>query len=179
MGIPLVAALKKTTNMPLDVHLMIVEPERYVENFAKAGAGYITVQAEATYHLQRTLAAIRESGAKSGVALNPSTPLSMIEHVLEDVDMVVIMTVEPGFGGQSFLSSMLPKLRDLSRIVSDRRLPVDIEVDGGINKEIVGLVAEAGANIFVSGTGVFGTGDVATAISDLRAELQKVADSVK
>jgi len=179
IGIPVVAALKKVSRLPLDVHLMILEPERYVGDFAKAGADIISVQVEATCHLQRTLVAIREAGAKSGVVLNPSTPLSMIEHVLVDVDMVVIMTVEPGFGGQSFLPSMLPKLRDLTRILRDRKLPVDIQVDGGINKETIARVAEAGANVFVSGTGVFGTGDVATAISSLRSELQKAVGSAK
>jgi len=173
IGIPVVAALKKATRMPLDVHLMIVEPERYIADFAKAGADIIVVQAEGTYHLQRTLVAIREAGAKSGVALNPSSPLSLIEHVLGDVDLALIMTVEPGFGGQSFLPSMLPKLRDLARLVRDRNLPVDIEVDGGINKETIGQVAEAGANVFVSGTGVFGTGDVSKAIKQLRSEIQK------
>lgn len=173
IGIPVVAALKKATRMPLDVHLMIVEPERYIADFAKAGADIIVVQAEATYHLQRTLVAIREAGAKSGVALNPSSPLSLIEHVLGDVDLALIMTVEPGFGGQSFLPSMLPKLRDLARLVRDRNLPVDIEVDGGINKETIGQVAEAGANAFVSGTGVFATGDVSKAVKQLRSEIQK------
>jgi ribulose-phosphate 3-epimerase len=171
IGIPVVAALKKCTRLPLDVHLMIVEPERYVDDFVKAGAGILVVQAEATYHLHRTLEAIREAGARAGVALNPATPVSAIEYVLEQLDLILIMTVEPGFGGQEFIPAMLPKVTQAARLVEERRLAVDIQVDGGINKETIGAAAKAGANSFVSGTGVFGTGDVAKAIRGLRAEL--------
>lgn len=171
IGIPVVAALKKCTQLPLDVHLMIVEPERYVEDFTKAGADILVVQAEATCHLHRTLEAIREAGARAGVALNPATPLSAIEHVLLKLDMILIMTVEPGFGGQKFIPAMLPKVTEAARLVEERQLAVDIQVDGGINKETIGAAAKAGANSFVSGTGVFGTGDVAKAIRELRSEL--------
>lgn len=168
IGIPVVAALKKCTRMPLDVHLMIVEPERYVDDFVKAGADILVVQAEATCHLHRTLEAIREAGARAGVALNPATPLSAIGHVLLKLDMILIMTVEPGFGGQKFIPAMLPKVSEAARLVEERQLAVDIQVDGGINKETIGAAAKAGANSFVSGTGVFGTGDVAKAIRELR-----------
>jgi ribulose-phosphate 3-epimerase len=171
IGIPVVAALKKCTQLPLDVHLMIVEPERYVEDFTKAGADILVVQAEATRHLHRTLEAIREAGARAGVALNPATPLSAIEHVLLKLDMILIMTVEPGFGGQKFIPAMLPKVTEAARLVKERQLAVDIQVDGGINMETIGAAAKAGANSFVSGTGVFGTGDVAKAIRELRSEL--------
>ncbi len=171
VGIPVVAALKKCTRLPLDVHLMIVEPERYVDDFVKAGADILAVQAEATSHLHRTLETIREAGARAGVALNPATPLSAIEHVLHGLDLILIMTVEPGFGGQEFIPAMLPKVTQAARMVEERRLAVDIQVDGGINSENIGAVAKAGANSFVSGTGVFGTGDIAKAIRGLRAEL--------
>ncbi len=169
IGIPVVKALKKHTRMPLDVHLMIVEPERYVEDFVKAGADWLTVQAESTYHLFRTLQVIRNLGAKAGVALNPATPISAIEHVLEEVDMVLVMTVEPGFGGQKFIPAMLPKIASLAELVKLRQLPVDIQVDGGINKSTIGDAAQAGAKVFVAGTAVFGAPDVTQAVKDLRA----------
>ncbi|MBW1810177.1 MAG: ribulose-phosphate 3-epimerase [Deltaproteobacteria bacterium] len=171
IGIPVVKALKKHTRMPLDVHLMIVEPEQYVEDFVKAGADWLTVQAESTYHLYRTLQVIRDLGAKAGVALNPATPISAIEHVLEEVDMVLVMTVEPGFGGQKFIPAMLPKIKTLAELIKQRQLPVDIQVDGGINKSTIGEAARAGAKIFVAGTAVFGAPDVKQAVEDLRASV--------
>lgn len=172
VGIPVVAALKPCTKLPLDVHLMIVEPERYVDDFIKAGADILVVQAEATYHIHSTLEAIRAAGARAGVALNPATPLSVIEHVIDKLDMILIMTVEPGFGGQKFIPGMMPKVSQAAKLVEERQLAVDIQVDGGINKDTIGSAARAGANSFVSGTGVFGTGDVAKAIRELRAELK-------
>ncbi len=171
IGIPVVAALKKCTRLPLDVHLMIAEPERYVNDFIKAGADILVVHAEATCHLYRTLEIIREAGARAGVALNPATPVSTIRHVIEKLDMILIMTVEPGFGGQKFIPAMLPKVSEAARLAEEHQLVVDIQVDGGINKETIGAAAKAGANSFVSGTGVFGTGDVALAVRELRAEL--------
>jgi ribulose-phosphate 3-epimerase len=171
IGIPVVAALKKCTRLPLDVHLMIAEPERYVNDFIKAGADILVVHAEATCHLYRTLEIIREAGARAGVALNPATPVSTIRHVIEKLDMILIMTVEPGFGGQKFIPAMLPKVSEAARLAEEHQLVVDIQVDGGINKGTIGAAAKAGANSFVSGTGVFGTGDVALAIRELRAEL--------
>ena len=172
IGIPVVAALKKHTKLPLDVHLMIIEPERYVDDFIKAGADILVVQAEATYHVHSTLEAIRKAGVRAGVALNPATPLTAIENVLEKLDMILIMTVEPGFGGQKFIPTMMPKVSQAARMVEERQLAVDIQVDGGINKDTIGSAARAGANSFVSGTGVFGTGDVAKAVRELRAELK-------
>jgi ribulose-phosphate 3-epimerase len=172
VGIPVVAALKKGTKLPLDVHLMIVEPERYVDDFIKAGADILVIQAEATYHIHSTLEAIRAAGVRAGVALNPATPLSVIENVLDKLDLILIMTVEPGFGGQKFIPGMMPKVSQAAKIVEERQLAVDIQVDGGINKSTIGAAARAGANSFVSGTGVFGTGDVAKAIRELRAELK-------
>jgi ribulose-phosphate 3-epimerase len=169
IGIPVVRALKKRTRLPLDVHLMLAEPERFVDEFVEAGADILSVHAEASLHLYRTLVAIRAAGARAGVALNPATPLSAIEHVLEVVDMVLIMTVEPGFGGQAFIPAMLPKIEQLSGWVRDRKLTVDIQVDGGIKEGTIGRAAAAGANVFVSGSGVFGQGDLAVAIEGLRA----------
>lgn len=170
IGIPVVRALKKRTRLPLDVHLMIAEPERFVDDFVKAGADILTVHAEASLHLYRTLVTIREAGASAGVALNPATPLAAIEHVLEVVDMVLIMTVEPGFGGQAFIPAMLPKIQQLSSCLRDRKLAVDIQVDGGIKEGTIGLAAAAGASIFVSGSGVFGQDDLAVAIKGLRTK---------
>jgi ribulose-phosphate 3-epimerase len=175
IGVPVVAALKRRGGLPLDVHLMIAEPERYVADFARAGADWLTVHAEATLHLHRTLGAIREAGARPGVALNPATPLSAIEHVLELVDLVLVMTVEPGFGGQTFIPAMLPKIVKLSEMLQERQLAVDIQVDGGIKGGTVGQAARAGANVFVAGTSVFGPPDAAAAIRALRAELVSVA----
>ncbi len=168
IGIPVVRALRARTRLPLDVHLMIVEPERYIEDFVKAGADIISVQAEATYHLQRTLRSIRDLGAKSSVALNPATPLCAIEHVFDELDMVLIMSVEPGFSGQSFLNSATAKVSAVARLIAERQLPVDIQVDGGINKATIGRVVAAGANAFVAGSAIFGERDVKRAIGDLR-----------
>lgn len=170
IGIPVVEAISRRTRLPLDVHLMIVEPERYLDEFARAGATGLTVQAEACLHLYRTVRAIRQAGCRSGVALNPATPLVAIEHILEELDLVLIMTVEPGFGGQSFISAMLPKIAHIASIISERQLPVDIQVDGGINNDTVRLAARAGANAFVAGTSIF-SGDVRQTIAALRALL--------
>jgi ribulose-phosphate 3-epimerase len=168
VGLPVVAALKRRSALPLDVHLMIAEPERYIEEFVRAGADILTVQAEATLHLHRTLQQIRAAGARAGVALNPATPLGSVEHVLGLCDLVLIMTVEPGFGGQSFIPDMLPKIEALARMTARPGLSVDIQVDGGINKETAARVAQAGANVFVSGTGLFGEPDLQKAVEGLR-----------
>jgi ribulose-phosphate 3-epimerase len=170
IGIPVVAALRKRTRLPLDVHLMIVEPDRYLDDFARAGAGILTVQAEACLHLHRTVRAIRVAGCRSGVALNPATPLEVIENILDELDLVLIMTVEPGFGGQSFIPAMLPKISRIAAIIKERQLSVDIQVDGGINNDTVILAAAAGANVFVAGSSLF-SGDVKQTIPALRAAL--------
>jgi ribulose-phosphate 3-epimerase len=175
IGPPVVAAIRKVATAPLDVHLMIIEPERYIEEFAKAGADVITVHAEATPHLQRAVARIRELGKKAGVSLNPSTSLSAIEWVLTDVDMVLIMSVNPGFGGQAFLPSSLGKIELLRTQLTRAGLNVDIQVDGGIKAENVGEVVAAGANVIVSGSGVFGTPDYGKTIETMRKNIRKAA----
>jgi ribulose-phosphate 3-epimerase len=175
IGPPVVAAIRKVAKAPLDVHLMIVEPERYLEEFAKAGADVITVHAEATPHLQRCVARIRELGKKAGVSLNPSTSLSGIEWVLTDVDMVLIMSVNPGFGGQAFLPSSLGKIELLRTQLTRAGLNVDIQVDGGIKAENVGEVVAAGANVIVSGSGIFGTPDYKKTIELMRKNIHKAA----
>jgi ribulose-phosphate 3-epimerase len=167
-----VAAMKRCATIPLDVHLMIVEPERYIEPFAEAGADIITIHAEATPHLQRAVARIRELGRKAGVALNPSTSLSAVEWVLHDVDMVLIMSVNPGFGGQSFLPASLAKIELLRSQLQRAKLDVDIQVDGGIKADNVGEVAAAGANVLVSGSGIFGTPDYGATIGRMRENIR-------
>jgi ribulose-phosphate 3-epimerase len=177
IGPPVVAAIKRCATLPLDVHLMIVEPEKYLEAFAEAGADVITVHAEATPHLQRAVARIRELGKKAAVALNPSTSLSAIEWILSDVDMVLLMTVNPGFGGQAFLAGMLGKIELLRSQLSRTSLPVDIQVDGGIKADNVGEVVRAGANVIVSGSGIFGTKDYARTIARMKENIRKIVSA--
>jgi len=168
VGPPVVAAVRKVTKLPIDAHLMIVEPERYVEAFAKAGADLVSVHAEVSPHLHRTLQAIRAAGARPAVALNPSTPLEHLEYVLGDCEMVLVMTVNPGFGGQAYIPACTEKVRRLRRMVEARGLSIDIEVDGGIRADTVGAVAAAGANVFVAGTAIFGAKDYGEAIRAIR-----------
>jgi len=175
IGPLVVSAIRKVSTAPLDVHLMIVEPERYIEEFAKAGADVITVHAEATPHLQRAVARIRELGKKAGVSLNPSTSLSAIEWVLTDVDLVLIMSVNPGFGGQAFLPSSLGKIELLRTQLTRAGLNVDIQVDGGIKAENVGEVVAAGGNVIVSGSGIFGTPDYKKTIERMRKNIRKAS----
>ncbi|MBB6636570.1 ribulose-phosphate 3-epimerase [Cohnella thailandensis] len=168
-GPPVVGAIRSYTSLPFDVHLMVNTPERLFEDLKKAGADRITVHAEACLHLHRTIHAIRELGLKAGVALNPHTPLSVLDHILEDIDLALIMTVNPGFGGQSFIPAMLPKIRDLRGRLDAKGLHgVHIEVDGGINGETAALVAQAGANALVAGNYIYGNNDRASAISTLK-----------
>ena len=155
-GMPVIKSIRKYSSQVFDVHLMIENPERYLDDFKVAGADIITVHAEATKHLHRTVTAIKELGLKAGVSLNPATPLSAIELVLSEVDMVLIMSVNPGFGGQKFIPFTLDKIRKLREIAPD----IDIEVDGGVNKDNVAELVRAGANVLVAGTAVFG-GDIA------------------
>ncbi len=177
-GPPVVAAIRKYATRPLDVHLMIVEPERYIDAFASAGADIITVHAEATPHLQRAVAQIREAGKKAGVVLNPSTPLSAIEYVLCDVDLVLLMSVNPGFGGQAYLPAVTGKIERLRTMIDRAGLQVDIEVDGGIKSENVGQVIAAGANVIVSGSGIFGANDYAGAIAQMRNNIATAASGL-
>ncbi|MCM3289461.1 ribulose-phosphate 3-epimerase [Paenibacillus sp. MER 180] len=165
----IVDAIRPHTELTLDAHLMIVEPEKYVPDFAKAGADVITVHAEACPHLHRVVHQIKECGAKAGVALNPGTSLSAVEELLGDVDLFLIMTVNPGFGGQKFISSMTDKIKRLRTMLNELgRQDVHIEVDGGISAETAGLVTEAGADVLVAGSAVYGAPDRAEAIRVLR-----------
>jgi ribulose-phosphate 3-epimerase len=167
IGPVVVSAIRKRTRLPLDVHLMIVEPERYVPEFITAGADIVTVHAEACPHLQRNLAQIRELGARAGVALNPSTPPEALEYVLDDLDLVLIMSVNPGFGGQAFIPSALPKIRRLRAMLGAR--PVQISVDGGVKAEHVKTLAEHGADVLVAGSAIFGAPDPAGVIARMKA----------
>lgn len=170
IGPLIVEAIRPVTQKPLDVHLMIVEPEKYVADFAKAGADIISVHAEhnASPHLHRTLSQIRELGKQAGVVLNPSTPLSLIEYVLELCDLILIMSVNPGFGGQSFIPAVVPKIAKLRQMCEDRGLDPWIEVDGGLKANNTWQVLEAGANAIVAGSAVFKAADYAKAIADIR-----------
>lgn len=170
IGPVVVAAVRRATAKPVDVHLMIVEPERYLDDFARAGADHLLVHCEpsATIHLHRTLSHIRGLGKTAGVVLNPATPLDPIEYVLDLCGIVLIMTVNPGFGGQQFLPAMLPKIRALRRLCDERGLDTVIEVDGGLGGENAWRVLEAGANAIVAGSHVFGASDYATAIASIR-----------
>ena len=169
IGPLVVEACRKVTKLPLDVHLMIENPERYIADFAKAGADYITVHAEAAYHLHRLIQNIREhKGVKAAVSLNPATPLDALDYVLPDLDMVLIMSVNPGFGGQAFIPSQLDKIRTLRKLIDDRRLNLEIEVDGGVKPGNAAEIAAAGADILVAGSAVFGATDYAAAIRGIR-----------
>ena len=168
-GPAVVAAMKRSTALPLDVHLMIVEPERHIDAFVAAGADRVSVHAETCPHLHRTLQQIRRAGAMPAVALNPSTPLCMVEEVLGEVGMVLVMSVNPGFGGQAFIESSLDKIRRLRAMADARGLSIDIEVDGGVSDRNASLLLAAGANVLVAGSYVFGQSDYAAAITSLRA----------
>ncbi|ANU17497.1 ribulose-phosphate 3-epimerase [Planococcus maritimus] len=168
MGPIVVDALRPLTKLPLDVHLMIENADRYIEDFAKAGADYITVHVEACPHLHRTIQLIRSFGVKPGVVLNPHTPIETIQHVLEDIDLVLFMTVNPGFGGQKFIHSVVPKVAALSQLINDKGLSVEIQIDGGINEETIVPCAEAGANVFVAGSAIFGKEDRAQALQAIK-----------
>jgi len=169
IGPVVIEAVRRATSLPLDVHLMIEDAERWVGAYAKAGADLIGVHVEACPHLHRTLSQIRELGKQPVVVLNPHTPPQAIEHVLSEVAMVLIMSVNPGFGGQRFIRGALDKIRQLRRMIDERGLAVEIEVDGGIKVDNIAEVCAAGANVIVSGSGVFGTPDYAATIAELRA----------
>jgi ribulose-phosphate 3-epimerase len=166
VGPVVVAAIRKRTRLPLDVHLMIVEPERYVADFIAAGADMVTVHAEACAHLQRNLAQIRELGAKAGVSLNPSTSPEVLRYVLDDLDLVLVMSVNPGFGGQAFLPGTYPKLREVRRLLDGR--PVDVSVDGGVKVDNARALVEHGASTLVAGSAIFGAPDPAAVIAKMR-----------
>jgi ribulose-phosphate 3-epimerase len=166
VGPVVVEAIRKRTRLPLDVHLMIVEPERYVGDFVRAGADLVTVHVEAAAHLQRTLVQIREAGARAAAALNPATPPDTIRYVLDDLDLVLVMSVNPGFGGQAFIPAVLPKVRQVRTWLGAR--PVDVSVDGGVKAEHARPLAEHGASILVAGSAIFGAPDPARVIALMR-----------
>ncbi|MER2088090.1 MAG: ribulose-phosphate 3-epimerase [Sporosarcina sp.] len=169
MGAIVVEALRPVTKLPLDVHLMIENPNMYIEQFAKAGADYITVHVEACPHLHRTLQLIRSYGVKSGVVLNPHTPVETILHVLDEIDLVLFMTVNPGFGGQKFIHSVVPKVKQLADIIREKGLAIEIEIDGGINEETIIPCVEAGATILVAGSAIYNAPDRAEALRRIKA----------
>ncbi len=166
-GLPVIASIRKKSKLIFDVHLMIDEPVRYLKEFKAAGANLVTVHAEACTHLHRTITSIKEMGMKAGVSLNPATSLSSLEYVLDDLDMILIMTVNPGYGGQSFIPATLQKISDLAKMLEDAGRKIDIEVDGGITKENVTEVLNAGANVIVAGTSVF-QGTISDNIDDFK-----------
>lgn len=168
----LVAAARRSTRLPLDVHLMIRDPDRFIPEFAKAGADLLSVHVEACPHLHRTLSLIRDHGARPGVALNPATPLEAVTWVLEMVDFVLVMSVNPGFGGQTFIPNALERIRRLRAVIEERGLGCRIEVDGGVAPETIAAIDEAGADIFVAGSAIFGKSDYRAAIAALRERLR-------
>jgi ribulose-phosphate 3-epimerase len=170
IGPLVVKALRRVTKLPLDVHLMIVQPERYVEDFAEAGADIITVHAEACTHLHRTLQQIRALGKKAGVSLNPHTPEDVLRYVLDLTDLVLVMSVNPGFGGQDFIPAVLPKIQSVRSMIRASGNNIHLEVDGGVKPGIARQVIQAGADVLVAGSAVFGAPDYAEAIQKLRAE---------
>jgi ribulose-phosphate 3-epimerase len=168
MGPLIVAAVRRSTRLPIDVHLMIENPERYIQDFVKAGADLISVHIETGYHLNRTLEMIRSMGARPGVVLNPATPLNGMEWVLEYVDFVLLMSVNPGFGGQSFIPNTLEKTRRLKQMIVDVNPSVLIQIDGGVNLSTIGDISDAGADVFVAGSAVFGSSDYAGIIAEMK-----------
>jgi len=173
IGPGVVSSLRKTTSLPFDVHLMIEDPDRYIDAFVEAGSNIVTVHAEAVIHLHRTVHYIKGKGIKAGVSLNPSTPLSCIEEILPDIDVLLIMTVNPGFGGQQFIPGTLPKIRKARERARSLGLGLAIEVDGGVTTENIGSLAEAGADIFVAGAAVFGSPSYVEAIGKMKGILAK------
>ena len=171
IGFPVLRALKGKVNKPLDVHLMITEPERYLREFVDAGADTLVIHEESTVHLHRSIAVIKEMGIKAGVALNPHTPLSVLEYILKDLDIVMLMSVNPGYGGQKFISSVLGKISDLKEMMARKSATNLIEVDGGVTELNAGALVRAGADVLVSGSAVFGKSDYKAAIAALRASV--------
>lgn len=168
IGPLIVEAIRPVTKLPLDVHLMIDNPDQYIEDFAKAGADYITVHVEACRHLHRTIHHIKSFRIKAGVVLNPATPVNTIEHILKDIDMVLLMSVNPGFGGQKFIPEVLPKIRKVKEMADSIGKEIEIEIDGGVNSETAKLCVEAGANVLVAGSAIYDQEDYAAAISLIR-----------
>ena len=171
LGPAIVKAVRRCTSLPLDVHLMIERPDDFLSDFAKAGANILTVHVEAVIHLHRTLSEIKKEGMRAGVSLNPSTPVCLIEPALDYADLVLVMSVNPGFGGQELIPEVLPKIKEIRRLITRNGRPVELEVDGGITVDNIGAVADAGADVFVSGSGIFGTPDYAKTIAAMRRNI--------
>lgn len=170
MGPLVVEAVRRSTKLPVDVHLMIENPDNYIPDFANAGADYLSVQVEACPHLHRTLNFIRDNGAKAGAVLNPATPLSSIAYVLEELDFVLIMSVNPGFGGQTFIQSALEKITQLKSLIDEKGLDILIQVDGGVNSQTIAEVSTAGADVFVAGSAIFNTENYRETIEMLKSK---------
>ena len=173
IGPLVVDAVRKVTKLPLDVHLMIADPDRYIPDFAAAGADIIVVHAEATNHLHRTIQLIRSLGKKAGASLNPATPLNCLEYVLDELDLVLLMTVNPGFGGQSFIEACIPKIHALRGMLDKRGLETELEVDGGVKTDNIARISHAGADVFVAGSAVFGSPDYAATIAALKGQAKE------
>ncbi|MEK6577038.1 MAG: ribulose-phosphate 3-epimerase [Nitrospirota bacterium] len=174
IGPPVIEAIRKITRLPLDVHLMINNPDQMIPDFIKAGADYLTVHAEALIHMHRTVQSIREKGLKCGIALNPATSLSAIENIIGDIDLLLLMSVNPGFGGQTFIPFMLEKIRAAKMMINERGCDVELEIDGGIKIENIERISRAGVDIFVAGTAVFGNKDYKWAIDEMRRRTEEI-----
>ncbi len=172
----IVEAVRRATRLPLDVHLMIEEPDRYIQAFAKAGSDIITVHIEAATHLHRTVQAIKSYGIRAGAALNPATPVHLLDSIIEDLDLVLILSVNPGFGGQEFIPSALDKVRALRKMIDSRSLKTELEIDGGIKVGNIGEASRAGADVFVAGSAVFGSPDYKKTIRAMKKELKEKED---
>lgn len=173
IGPMIVKAARRVTDLPLDVHLMISDPDYFIKDFAEAGASIITVHAETLNHLHRTIQLIRDKGVRPGVVLNPATPLGVLEYILDQLDMVVLMTVNPGFEAQKFIPEVIPKIRRLRKMVNDLDLSLEIEVDGGIDPEIIGRVSSAGADVFVAGSAIYYSKDYKETIRLMRERMSE------
>lgn len=168
IGPLVVEAARKVTKLPLDVHLMISEPDRYIPDFAEAGADIIVFHAEASIHIHRTVQLIKSLGKKAGMSLNPATPLNYLDYIIDELDLVLLMTVNPGFGGQSFIEACVPKIQAVRRFIDERGLETELEVDGGVKTENIEVISRAGADVFVAGSAVFGSLDYSATIAELK-----------
>ncbi len=171
IGPAVVKSLRQTTSLPFDVHLMIARPDLFINDFAAAGSNIITVHIEAVYHLHRLVHQIKEKGILAGVSLNPATPLSLVEQILPDLDLLLLMTVNPGFGGQLFIESLLPKILAARKLLNEKNPTCLLEVDGGITLQNIGIIAQAGADIIVAGAAIFGAGNYGRTIDQMRTQL--------
>ena len=177
-GMPVIRSIRKESDLFFDVHLMVSEPERYIQDFVDCGADSITVHAEACEDLERTIERIRDAGVKAGVSIKPATPVNDISHLLEDVDMVLVMTVQPGFGGQKYLEECTEKIQELRELIEEEELDVDIQVDGGINDRTLETVMNAGANLIVAGSYVF-NGDLSENVRHIRKKMKHIRDRIE